>query len=128
MRVLIADSDEQFMELLQSYLWDMGHEVEYATTGMACIAILRDYAPDVLVLDDELLWGGCAGVLAEMQEDPFLADTPVILTSDSGDKFPSLNPNVTALLRKPFRLTDLARQIASIRRRQNLASPAAQQA
>ena len=51
MRILIADNDEPRLGIVQSYLWDHGHEAEIAVDGLECIAILREFVPDVLVLD-----------------------------------------------------------------------------
>jgi CheY-like chemotaxis protein len=114
MRILIADDDEAFLEILQSYLWDRGHEAEIASDGLECITILRDFAPDVLLLERDLLWGGSDGVLAQMRDDPLIPRIPVILMTDSPEEFDALtNPIVVALLRKPFRLSDLLEQIAS---------------
>jgi DNA-binding response OmpR family regulator len=58
MRVLIAGSDAEFLEVVQSYLARHGHEGKIATDGLECIAMLRDVRPDVLVLESDLLWGG----------------------------------------------------------------------
>lgn len=124
MRVLIADNDELLLELLQSYLWDAGHEVEFATNGLACIRTLRTFVPDVAVLDGELLWGGCAGVLAGMREDPHLSAIPVILMSDTQDEFDlETNSNIAAWLRKPYRLKELAQHIAAVHGGERVALP-----
>jgi DNA-binding response OmpR family regulator len=111
MRILIADRNETLLEVLQSFLWDRGHEVEIAGTGLECLAILRDFSPDVVVLDRDLLWGGTSGVLAEMQANPELAHLPVILLAneESGLLGELLcMSQVTDWLQKPFRLGDLA--------------------
>jgi len=50
---------------------------------------LRDFAPEVVVLDRGLLWGGSDGVISPMRETPGLLDVPVIFLSDeaaAGDK------------------------------------------
>jgi DNA-binding response OmpR family regulator len=109
-RILIADADEVLLELLQSYFWDQGHEVEIAADALECMATLCHFVPDALVLDRELLWGGCDGVLAQMSDDPALAEIPTILITfdDPLDEFivPS-NPPLVARLRKPYRLSEL---------------------
>lgn len=113
MRILIADSDRTFLENFQSYIWDNGFDAETATTGLECSAILYRYVPDILVIDRELLWGGCDGVLAKMQADPTLAQIPIIIlmtyTEDESQSFS--NPNVVAWMQKPFQLRDSLDQI-----------------
>jgi CheY-like chemotaxis protein len=112
MRVLIADMDEPFCEIQQSYLWNHGHEAEIATDRLECIAILYDFFPDVLLLDQGLLWGGSKGILALMYDDPRLRQIPVILVADSREEFDAAaNSSVVAWLRKPFRLSDLLRRL-----------------
>lgn len=116
MRILITDGDEAFLEILQSYLWDRGHEAEVATDGLECIATLRDFVPDVLVLERDLLWGGCDGIMAQMRDDSALSETPVILMADEDplEEFGHLtNPPLIGWLKKPFTLADLLRQIQS---------------
>ncbi len=110
MRVLITGADETFLEILQSYLWDRGHETEIATTGLECMAIVREFVPEVLVLGDELLWGGCDGVLALMGESFALVPKSVILISENRHyrSLPlGLRWSIVKILHKPFRLGDL---------------------
>lgn len=115
MRVLIADADEAFLEILQSFLWDRGHEVEIASDGLECLSMLHEFLPAVVLLDRDLLWGGADGVIAQMCEDPNLADIPVILVTD--DDRSELPPgNIHRRLRKPFRLADALACINSIGR------------
>lgn len=119
MRVLLADTDEVHLEIVQSFLWDRGHEAEIAADGLECISILREFAPDVLVLDRDLLWGGSEGVLATLQREPLLPEIPVILTAEAGfdDSWIGLSPLPVARLAKPYRLGDLLGHIEATRRR-----------
>jgi DNA-binding NtrC family response regulator len=66
---LLADPDEVLLEIVQSFLFDRGHEAEVASNGLECMSWLRQFVPDVLVLDQDLLWGGSDGVLARMIDD-----------------------------------------------------------
>lgn len=110
MRVLIADRDQAFLEVAQQYLSRHGHEVKTATNGLESVAILHRDVPDAVVLDRELLWGGCDGVRALMREVPGWSEIPLILTSS--DDMPDdsdivAGPPVVARLQKPYRLKDL---------------------
>lgn len=110
MRVLIADGDEAFLEVAQRYLSDRGHEVNIATTGIETIARLRRDLPEVVVLDQELLWGGSDGVRAVMRQVPEWSEIPVILTSSGSmaeESCAVASPPVVGRLRKPYRLKDL---------------------
>jgi len=114
MRVLIADGDRALLEILQSYLWDRGHEAEIAADALECIVMLREFAPHVLVLERELLWGGSEGVMAAMRGDSRLHQIPVILIADKrGGPDSMVDIRLVAWLQKPFRLSDLLGQLAS---------------
>ena len=110
MRVLLADRDEAFLEVAQCYLSDGGHEATIATNGLETVANLRRNLPDAVVLDRELLWGGCDGVLALMQQVPEWSEIPLILTSTEAmpeDSDSVAVPPVVARLQKPYRLKEL---------------------
>jgi len=103
MRVLIADGDEGFLEILQCYLWDRGHEAETAGDGLECLTILEEFKPEIVLLERELLWtssllqpfgsrngvredlerypfwSGSQGVLTHMQSTPAFSETSVIM-------------------------------------------------
>ncbi len=115
MRVLVADGDESFLEIVQCFLWDWGHEAETAADGLECMAILREFFPDVLVLDQELLWGGSDGVLSKMAEDALLPDMAVILTGNEeiAESLVGLSSLPVACLAKPYRLNELLTHIQS---------------
>ena len=54
MRVLIADGDREFLELERRFLSQCGYDVLIASDGLDCVSVLRDFSPDVVVLD----WAG----------------------------------------------------------------------
>ena len=92
------------------YLSDRGHEANIATNGLETVASLRRNLPDAVVLDRELLWGGCDGVLALMQQVPEWSEIPLILTSTEAmpeDSDSVAVPPVVARLQKPYRLKEL---------------------
>ncbi len=122
MRILMADPNETFLEVLQSYLWNRGHEAEIAIDGLECIAMLRDFVPDVLVMERDLRWGGCDGVLTRMSEEPSLAKIPTILTADNGAPNASRafvvpqHAPIVGWLYKPFRLVELLASVTLAQR------------
>ncbi|MFM9962277.1 MAG: two-component system response regulator [Planctomycetaceae bacterium] len=80
-RVLIADPDECLMAEYREHSQE-GFEIITAPNGLECVERLRERAPDVLVLEPQLPWGGGDGVLAMMHDVLGLAAVPVmILTS-----------------------------------------------
>lgn len=114
MRVLLADSDAEFVEVLGDYLGQCGLEAETAEDGIECLARAVGGAYDALVLERDLLWGGGDGVLASLRDVPHVASLPVILMVAEGkrEEFDRwvVGP-VVAWLQKPFRLSELVRQL-----------------
>ncbi len=86
LRVLIADRDAFLLAMYGEHLGRYGAEVATATTGLACLERLRDFAPDVLVLDPAILWGGGDGVLAAMHEEPQIRPASVLLITHGGNR------------------------------------------
>ena len=84
-RVLIADRDKILLATYGRFLADHGVEASFASSGLDCIARLRDSCLDVLVLEPGLLWGGAAGVLDRMYGERDLPAVPVILLAAASD-------------------------------------------
>ena len=86
LRILIADPDAFLTRSYREYFGRSGAVVSTAPTALACLDRLRDFSPDVLILEATLLWGGADGVLARMKEEPALRPASVILTTQVGDR------------------------------------------
>jgi CheY-like chemotaxis protein len=117
LRVLLADRDATFLELVSAHLAWERITVAAAKTGLDCLDQLRAFVPDVLVLDPNLLWGGGSGVLAAMSEDADLASIPVIVVCKQEDNgsFSKLEaPQVREYLTKPLSPPALTRAIRRI--------------
>jgi carbon storage regulator CsrA len=85
-RILIADTDDYLVATYREHLCRHGAVVSTATTGLACVDRLRDFVPDVLVLDPDILWGGGDGVLAVMHEEPAIRPAFVLLLARRRDR------------------------------------------
>jgi DNA-binding response OmpR family regulator len=115
MKILIADSDDLLLDTLVQFLNRFGHSVATATTGIECLHQMEHNRPDVLVLDNELLWGRSPGVLEEMGRDVALCEIPVIMIADCYFS-PECEemPPIVSWLRKPYRLQTLLNEIRGI--------------
>ena len=78
-RLLVAETDPAVAERYRSVFSAAGYRVEIASDGVDCVRRFRRAAPDLLVLDQELLWGGSDGVLACMRDDCDWARIPVVV-------------------------------------------------
>lgn len=84
-KVLVADDDPGFVDLLTRMLRTRGRRSRYAVvgahTGREALDLARSHRPDLVLLDLVMPEMGGAAVVAEMAADPELRDTPVILIS-----------------------------------------------
>ena len=81
----MADPDESLQPVYRESLEREGFEVFAVFSGLECVARLRECAPDLLVLEPQLPWGGGDGVLAMMGEFPQLASIPVMVLTSCRD-------------------------------------------
>jgi len=118
-RVLIADPDEYLLDNYRDYLERHGCDVAAVTTGLECVERLRECAPDVLVIEPSILWGGGDGVLAMMHEEPDIPLVPVIVLTfgrDRGVLYRLAPFTIDDYQIKPVRPKRLAERIRAIAR------------
>jgi DNA-binding response OmpR family regulator len=85
-RILIADADAMLTEVYGDHVTRCGFVVRTAVTGLSCVARLREFCPDLLVLATSLLWGGCEGVLAMMDSQGDLRPEVVIVLAGTRER------------------------------------------
>jgi DNA-binding response OmpR family regulator len=109
-RLLATDSDPLLLGIYRTYFPRFGFDVVTAGDGLQCVRLLREFAPDALILSLELLWGGGDGVLSCFRDGGRMRPLPVVLTINGLDPAKAdrlLAPPVVKMLEKPFRLRDL---------------------
>jgi carbon storage regulator CsrA len=97
--LLIADPNEYLLDLYREYFPQHGFRIATATNGLDCVEKLREFAPDILVLEPMMPWGGGDGVLALMHKDSDIPDVPVMILTYGCD------PNVLYNI-SPFPISD----------------------
>jgi CheY-like chemotaxis protein len=80
--MLIAHSDSAIADMFRPFCEKNGYQTLNVQNGLECVAMLRHTRPDVIILDQQLAWGGPDGVLARMREDKEMAWAPVIIVCD----------------------------------------------
>lgn len=63
------------------------------SNALGCVATLRQYKPDVLFLERDILWGGADGVMAWLMETPEFCPRRILLF---------LGKNLLCDFKKPF--------------------------
>ncbi len=78
-RVLIADDEPNVRRMLASLLRSEGFRVQEADSGDACLLALREFEPDVILLD--LLMPGRTGLETLVELKRAATDVPVVMMS-----------------------------------------------
>ncbi len=116
-RVLIADPDEYLVSDYCDYLEQHGFEVATATTALECVEKLREFAPNVLILEPSIPWGWGDGVLAMMHEESDIPSVPVLVLTygrDRGVLYRLAPYKIDDYQVKPMRPRRLAERIRAI--------------
>ncbi|SAI56413.1 nitrogen regulation protein NR(I) [Bordetella ansorpii] len=113
-KILIVDDEPLIAELLQDRLEAEGFEVVTQHNGLDALQTMLTLRPDLVISDLMMPSMGGVPMLTAMQENAYLADTPVILMSGRPeDDVPKDCRNYKAFLRKPMKLDDV---VATVQR------------
>jgi len=115
--VLVVDDETKIREIVRSYLEREGFEVAEAHDGDAALKIVRDWQPDLVVLD--VMMPGTDGIEA-LRRLRTTSEIPVILLtarSDEVDTLVGLSVGADDYITKPFRPRELVARIKTVLRR-----------
>ncbi len=125
-RLLIAHSDEAFLDLCRSVFQEAGFEVDVVANASECLALLPEFAPDILMLQRELRCGGSDRIVSKLRHGPFWR-VPAVLLLLSAEHSIGMG-DLSALpvvdcIRLPAGLNSLRRAVRNIQHRQPFACP-----
>lgn len=116
--VVVVDDDDDVRRLLVMSLSRVGgHDVRSADSGAACLALLAQAVPDVVILDVMMPVLDGPATLIEIRDDPRFHDVPVVFLTagvvDSDIERLEALP-VAGVLRKPFDPMRLPADVAAL--------------
>ena len=85
-KILIAEDDKFLANAYRVKLEKSGFELRLASDGEEVLDILRDFTPDLILLDLVMPKKDGFTVLAEIRADPKWQQTPVLVASNLGQK------------------------------------------
>ena len=99
-RIVVADDDIDIADLYAYSLEVAGHTVHTAVDGVSALQLVRQFLPDLVVLDQNM--PGLTGleVAAALRSDSRTADLPILMVTANGPK--NAAALVDRLLTKPL--------------------------
>ncbi len=116
-KILLIEDDVIMGDMLSMYLSEEGYEVKHAGNGTDGLKLLRDYNPDVLLLDLLLPdWDG-AELCAHIRRTSDLPIMIVSMKTEVSERVNLLQTGADDYLCKPFSLHELTARVHALLRR-----------
>jgi CheY-like chemotaxis protein len=116
--ILIVEDYPTMRDAMRLVLEEDGHQVEEASDGEAGIAMVRDRAPDVVLLDLNIPAMSGADVLEALKSDPTTADVLVVVVTATGEegRRRAISQGADGYITKPFSPLALLRSVERVLR------------
>jgi two-component system, OmpR family, phosphate regulon response regulator PhoB len=119
-RILIVEDDPDILKLLSYNIQSAGYDVVTAVDGNAALAMVKQYSPDLLILD--IMIPGIDGfeVCKELKRGQETRNIPVIMLTAKGeevDRIVGLELGADDYMVKPFSPRELILRVRAILRR-----------
>ncbi len=116
-RILVAEDNPQGSELLEAYLADAGYEVNTATDGDSTLRLVREWKPDLVLLDIMMPRLSGFEVCKSLKSDPATRDVPVIMVTaldQPSDVEKAVDAGTNDFLTKPINKSELLLRIRAM--------------
>src|SRR5437899_1382314 len=122
-RVLIADDNPQGVDLLEAYLSDFDYEIQTAADGEETLRKVREWQPDLILLDIMMPKISGFEVCKRLRADPATRDIAVLMITalDQGSDIErAVEAGTDDFLTKPINKSELLLRVRSLlKSRQN---------
>lgn len=112
-RILILDDNEDILEIVQEVLSYENYEVKAMKEAGGFMTVVREFRPQLLLLDFKLRDGNGGELCRTLKADPDFGNIPVIIFS--AYTYPNLDLKAygcDAVIAKPFNLEELTTTVA----------------
>jgi CheY-like chemotaxis protein len=115
--VLLVEDDEATRNMFAQALHMAGYRVRTASDGLSALRVLEVFTPDVIVVDLRLPVADGAHVVEGVRRRPSTSRIPIIAISGFEDALDMAraDPEVLAVIRKPFSPDELVRAVTRAR-------------
>lgn len=112
--ILVVDDDSNIRSLLQEELTEAGYKVRLAQDGRKALALIREEAPALVILDVMMPEMNGFDVAAVLKNDPATMDIPIIILSIVEDKERGFRLGVDRYLTKPIDTASLFHEVDTL--------------
>jgi PleD family two-component response regulator len=116
-RVLIADDDPQSLELLEVYLCNSDYQIRTATGGEEALQLVRQWKPDLVLLDIMMPKVSGFEVCKRLRADPATQDIAVLMITaldQPSDVERAVEAGTNDFLTKPINKTELLLRVRAM--------------
>lgn len=120
-RVLVVDDEPQIRRIMRETLTAAGYEVDDARNGVEGLEKLRDFHPDLVLLDINMPEMGGVEVCKAIRRDSNIAIIMLTVRKSDADKVAALDAGADDFVTKPFSTPELLARVRAALRRVPLA-------
>lgn len=122
-RILVADDIPENVDLLEAYLFSLGHEIVTARNGREALEVAVEQHPDLILLDIMMPEMTGIQVCEQLRERGEFQFTPIVMVtslSEVADKVAAIEAGATDFLTKPVNKLELVTRVNSLLRFKSL--------
>lgn len=116
-RILVVDDEPQIRRIMRTTLTGAGYEVDDAKTGEEALEKLREYHPDLVLLDMNMPGMGGLAACREMRAGAGVGIIMLTVRNTEADKVQALDAGADDFVTKPFSTPELLARIRAALRR-----------
>jgi len=116
-RILVVDDEPQIRRIMRTALTGAGYEVDDAKTGEEALEKLRDYHPDLVLLDMNMPGMGGLAACREIRAGTGVGIIMLTVRNTEQDKVQALDAGADDFVNKPFSTPELLARIRAALRR-----------
>ncbi len=116
-RILVIDDEPQIRRIMRTTLTGAGYEVDDARTGEEGLDKVREFRPDLVLLDMNMPGMGGLAACKALRADPNVAIVMLTVRDSEKDKVLALDAGADDFVTKPFSTPELLARIRAALRR-----------
>jgi two-component system KDP operon response regulator KdpE len=125
-RILVIDDEPQIRRIMRTTLTSAGYEIDDAKTGEEGLLKVRNFRPDLVLLDINMPGMGGLAACRAIREGNHVAIIMLTVRNAEADKIEALDAGADDFVTKPFSMPELLARIRAALRRVTVASSSAE--